>query len=173
MNVYQARLELEEVVGRLAAERFLPSHFDTLDHISQACDRLSGEKDTEALADIDFSIKAVFLEAAGNPFLKETSDRLYALTFRLWYFNMLNMNAEDWNIEVAAVKKKLWRPRRCWFRTIPRKLAWLANGIFWTISNASAPSFWDFPSAPLYDQQEAGHVAAVRTTIQPANSIFI
>ena len=107
MNVYQARLELEEVVGRLAAERFLPSHFDTLDQIRQACDRLPGEKDTEALADIDFSIKALFLEAAGNPFLKETSDRLYALTFRLWYFNMLNMNAEDWNIEVAAVKKEL------------------------------------------------------------------
>jgi len=107
MNVYQARLELEEVVGRLAAERFSPSHFDTLDQIRQACDRLSGEKDTQALADIDFSIKALFLEAAGNPFLKETSDRLYALTFRLWYFNMLNMSAEDWNIEVAAVRKEI------------------------------------------------------------------
>ncbi|WP_319526302.1 GntR family transcriptional regulator [uncultured Desulfosarcina sp.] len=107
MNVYQARLELEEVVGRLAAERFLPSHFDTLDHIRQACDRLSGEKDTEALADIDFSIKALFLEAAGNPFLKETSDRLYALTFRLWYYNILKMNAEDWTLEVAALKKEI------------------------------------------------------------------
>jgi len=107
MNVYQARLELEEVVGRLAAERFSASHFETLDRIRQACDRLSGEKDTQALADIDFSIKALFLEAAGNPFLKETSDRLYALTFRLWYFNMLNMSAEDWNIEVAAVRKEI------------------------------------------------------------------
>jgi len=29
------------------------------------------------LADIDFSMKALFLEAAGNPFLEETSDRLY------------------------------------------------------------------------------------------------
>ena len=107
MNVYQARLELEEVVGRLAAERFSPSHFDTLDQIRQAGDRLSEEKDTRALADIDFSIKALFLEAAGNPFLKETSDRLYALTFRLWYYNLLNMNPEDWNIEVAALKKEI------------------------------------------------------------------
>jgi hypothetical protein len=35
------------------------------------------------------------------------SDRLYALTFRLWYFNMIKMNAETWKIEVATVKKEL------------------------------------------------------------------
>lgn len=107
MNVYQARLELEEVVGRLAAERFSPPHFDALTEIRQACDRLSAEKDPRALADIDFSIKALFLEAAGNPFLKETSDRLYALTFRLWYYNMLKMNSQEWSRETTAVKAEL------------------------------------------------------------------
>ena len=122
MNVYQARLELEEVVGRLAAERFSPSHFNKLDAIRQACDRLSHEKDTQALADIDFSIKALFLEAAGNPFLKETSDRLYALTFRLWYYNMLKMNAEDWNIEVAAVKKELVETSALLVENNPREI---------------------------------------------------
>lgn len=107
MNVYQARLELEEVVGRLAAERFSQPHFDTLAGIRKACNRLSEEKDPQALADIDFSIKALFLEAAGNPFLKETSDRLYALTFRMWYTNMLKMNGQEWNRETDSVKKEL------------------------------------------------------------------
>jgi DNA-binding GntR family transcriptional regulator len=122
MNVYQARLELEEVVGRLAAERFSPSHFDTLETIRQACDRLSAEKDTQALAEIDFSVKALFLEAAGNPFLMETSDRLYALTFRLWYFNMLKMNAEDWSIEVAAVKKEIEETSVLLSKSTPREI---------------------------------------------------
>ena len=59
------------------------------------------------MAQIDISIKALFHEAAGNPYLIEISERLYALTFRLWYFNMIKMNAEAWNNETATVKKEL------------------------------------------------------------------
>lgn len=107
MNVYQVRLEIEEVIGRLAANRFSPRHAEKLDEFAKDCDRLFDQKDPKALAGIDFSIKALFLDAAGNPFLTEISDRLYALTFRLWYFNMLNMNGDEWNLETAAVKKEL------------------------------------------------------------------
>lgn len=107
MNVYQARLELEEVIGRLAAERFTQHHFDRLDGFLKDCDRLFDHKDPKALAAIDISMKALFHEAAGNPYLKETSDRLYALTFRLWYFNMIKMNIKAWNNETATVKKEL------------------------------------------------------------------
>jgi DNA-binding GntR family transcriptional regulator len=107
MNVYQARLELEEVIGRLAAERFTPQHLESLDGLMKDCDRLVDHKDPKALAAIDFSIKALFLDVAGNPYFKEISDRLYALTFRLWYFNMLKMNTESWQIEISTVKKEL------------------------------------------------------------------
>jgi DNA-binding GntR family transcriptional regulator len=107
MNVYQARLELEEVIGRLAAERFAEHHFERLKELLKECDRVSGHKDPKALAAIDFSIKALFNDAAGNPYLKEMSDRLYALTFRLWYFNMIKMNTATWKMEVATVKKEL------------------------------------------------------------------
>ena len=107
MNVYQARLELEEVIGRLAAERFSQHHFDRLDGLLKDCDGLIDHKDPKALAAIDISIKALFHEAVGNPYLKEMSDRLYALTFRLWYFNMIKMNTEAWNNETATVKKEL------------------------------------------------------------------
>jgi DNA-binding GntR family transcriptional regulator len=107
MNVYQARLELEEVVGRMAAERFGPQQFERLAGFLKDCDRLWDHKDPKALAAIDVSIKALFLEAAGNPYLTEMSDRLYTLTFRLWYFNMLKMNTDEWNNETASVKKEL------------------------------------------------------------------
>ena len=35
------------------------------------------------------------------------SDRLYSLTFRLWYFNMLKMDNDGWNQEVLAIKEDL------------------------------------------------------------------
>jgi len=107
MNVYQARLELEEVVGRLAAERFSPDHFNRLDRLLNDCDALMDHRDPKALAVADFGIKDLFHEAADNPFLTEMSERLYALTFRLWYFNMKKINNEEWNSEVIAIKDEL------------------------------------------------------------------
>jgi DNA-binding GntR family transcriptional regulator len=107
ISVYQARLELEDVIGRMAAERFTPPHFNQLDRLLKACDPLLSDKDPKALAAIDFSIKKLFHEAAGNPYLTEMSERLYALTFRLWYYNMVKMSTADWSEEVISVQKEL------------------------------------------------------------------
>ena len=106
-SVYQARLELENVIGRMAAERFTPTHLDHLDGLYKACEPLLSDKDPKKLAAIDFSIKKLFHDAAGNLYLTEMSERLYALTFRLWYYNMINMSISDWSEEVITVKKEL------------------------------------------------------------------
>ena len=107
MNVYQARLEINEVIGRLAAEHFSPAYQSRLDELSKACDRLLDRKEPKALAAVDIGIHALFHEAAGNPFLTEVSQRLYGLTFRLWYFNMKRMNAAEWHGEVMSIKEEL------------------------------------------------------------------
>ncbi len=107
VSVYQARLELEDVIGKMAAERFAPTHFDQLDRLLNTCEPLLNTKDPKALAAIDFSIKKLFHEAAGNPYMTEMSERLYALTFRLWYYNMIRMSTSDWREEVISVKKEL------------------------------------------------------------------
>ena len=106
-HVFQARLELEGVLGTLAAEHFSPEHMDELKALSQACDTLMDNKNPRALGELDLSIKQLFYAATENPFLIEMSDRLYALTFRLWYFNMKKMGNQAWNQEVASVKKDL------------------------------------------------------------------
>lgn len=106
-NVFQARLELEAVIGSMAAERFTKVHFNRLDELIIACERQFDYKDPRALAELDMGIKRLFYEAAGNPFLTEMSDRLYSLTFRLWYFNMLKMHNEQWNVEVLSIKEDL------------------------------------------------------------------
>jgi DNA-binding GntR family transcriptional regulator len=106
-NVFQARLELEAVIGTMAAERFTKLHFNRLDACLISCEQQFNNKDPRTLAALDMEIKHLFHEAAGNPFLIEMSDRLYSLTFRLWYFNMIKMDNKGWNQEVIAVKEDL------------------------------------------------------------------
>jgi len=106
-NVFQARLELEAVIGTMAAERFTKLHFNRLDACLITCEQQLDNKDPRTLAALDMEIKHLFYEAAGNPFLIEMSDRLYSLTFRLWYFNMIKMDNKGWNQEVMAIKEDL------------------------------------------------------------------
>ncbi len=106
-NVFQARLELEGVIGTMAAERFTRPLMNRMDEFQARCDALVDHKDPRALADLDMEIKQIFHEAAGNPFLIEMSERLYLLTFRLWYFTMLKMDHTAWNLEVGSVQNDL------------------------------------------------------------------
>ncbi len=106
-NVFQARLELEAVIGTMAAERMTRDQIAQLERLQQDCDALKGNIDPRALGDLDVANKQLFHEAAANPFLIEMSERLYSLTFRLWYFNMLKMDRTTWNIEVDAVQEDL------------------------------------------------------------------
>jgi DNA-binding GntR family transcriptional regulator len=106
-NVFEARLEMEAVIGSMAAERFTPDDFALLEMYILACDQQVDHKIPETLGALDFKIKHLFYKAAGNPFLTQMSDQLYSLTFRLWFFNMLRMNNEEWNQEVFAIKEDL------------------------------------------------------------------
>ncbi len=106
-NVFQARLELESVIGTMAAKRFTKVSLNRLDELVIKCDEQIDHIDPRALAAVDMEVKQLFLEAADNPFLTEMSDRLYSLTFRLWYFNMQKMHNADWNTEVLSIKEDL------------------------------------------------------------------
>ncbi len=106
-HVFQARLELEAVIGVMAAERFTPQHLNQLNLYFNGCDQHLDHKNPQALGALDMGIKQLFHGAAANPFLAEMSDRLYALTFRLWFFNMVKMDHQAWNQEVVAIKEDL------------------------------------------------------------------
>lgn len=121
-NVFQARLELEAVIGSMAAERFTTLHYNRLDELTLECDRLLDHKDPKTLAALDMGIKHLFYEAAGNPFLTEMSDRLYSLTFRLWYFNMMKTHNEDWSIEVLSIKEDLLSLSQLLKSNVPQKV---------------------------------------------------
>ena len=106
-HVFQARLELESVIGTMAGERFSSSHFTRLDGCMEQCRHLLDHRDIQTLGRVDMALKQIFNDAAGNPFLAEMSDRFYVLTFRLWYFNLMKMDNQAWKQEVLCLQSDI------------------------------------------------------------------
>jgi DNA-binding GntR family transcriptional regulator len=106
-HVFQARLELESVIGTMAAERFTQTHFTRLSRLADRCRHLAEHRDPEKLARLDMDLKQLFHDAAANPFLTEMSDRFYVLTFRLWYFNLMKMDMHGWHKETLCLQSDL------------------------------------------------------------------
>jgi DNA-binding GntR family transcriptional regulator len=106
-HLFQARLELESVIGVMAAERFTRVHFDRLEQLTARCRDLTDHQNPERLARLDMDLKRLFHDAAANPFLTEMSDRFYVLTFRLWYFNLMKVDARGWQSECQCLQSDL------------------------------------------------------------------
>lgn len=104
MNVFQVRFECEVLEIQLAASQLNDSHQTVLENIKARCDSLFDNKDRKALAAVDTDIRNMIHDAAGNPVLKEISDRLYTQTFRLWYGAM---DRGDWNEEVSSMVEEI------------------------------------------------------------------
>ncbi|MDZ7760877.1 MAG: GntR family transcriptional regulator [Desulfovermiculus sp.] len=105
MHTYQARrMELEELLGRLAAEQISSSQVGEITSIGGECRELTAHKDLKALAGIDFRFRNVLHEAAGNPVLQDVSEYLYTITFRMWF---ATMGRGDWRTEVQAIENEI------------------------------------------------------------------
>ena len=104
MHVFQVRFECEVFENQLAGEQLSASHLPVIEEISDRCRALFDKKDRKKLAAVDFALRDMIHDAAGNPVLKEVSDRLYAQTFRLYYGAM---DKGDWNEEVMSMTEEI------------------------------------------------------------------
>lgn len=109
LHGYQTRVEIEALVGRMAAEQFTPDHLKAIAAIGEDCGKLADNKNREALAEIDFRFRDVLYQAANNPVLKDISELLYQMTFRIWY---LTMGKGDWKAEVRSLAKEIDETRQ-------------------------------------------------------------
>lgn len=100
MNVYQIRLELEAMAGRLAAENITAGHLDRLGAVGKRCAALSGDVDKNALVRIDLDFRDIVYDAANNDILTDMSGHLYRLTLRIWY---ATLELKSWEEEVRAI----------------------------------------------------------------------
>lgn len=104
MHVFQVRFECEVLEIQLAANQLDDSHLMVLKQIKERCAVLFDNKDRKAMAAVDTDLRNLIHDAAGNPVLREISDRLYTQTFRLWYGAM---DKGDWNEEVTSMVEEI------------------------------------------------------------------
>jgi DNA-binding GntR family transcriptional regulator len=118
MHTYQVRFEIEELVGRLAAENCKEEHLQKIDTIIEKCTPLYAERNCRKLVEIDKEFRELLLTAASNPVLKETSTYLYTITQRLWYTILDRGNWED---EVRNVQDEIRGTKQSWQDDTPKR----------------------------------------------------
>ena len=104
MSVFQVRLEVEALAGRLAAELMTPDHLESLEQLERDCEALIDQRNLKGLAMIDFSLRRILYDAGNNPVLRDISNQLYNLTFRIWF---VIMGRGDWTEEVLALANEI------------------------------------------------------------------
>ena len=87
--LFETRTVLEPYAARLAAARGDASHWDTM---QAALDRVPSAGGNEELMAIDRVGHEVMWEAAGNRFLVDTLDMLYAQSDRLWHLYLADVS---------------------------------------------------------------------------------
>ncbi len=100
LNTFQVRLEIEALAGRLAAEMMTPSHLESLEQLEKDCTALIDQRNQKGLAMIDFSFRKILYDAGNNHVLRDISNQLHSLTFRIWF---VIMGHGDWAEEVLAM----------------------------------------------------------------------
>ncbi|OPX38533.1 MAG: hypothetical protein B1H11_04455 [Desulfobacteraceae bacterium 4484_190.1] len=98
-HVFQIRLEIEDLAGKLAATHVTDDHLEKIDKIKQKCKKLFGHKSQRALVETDFKFRDILYDAANNPVLRDISQYLYNLTIRLSY---ILFERGDWDEGVKA-----------------------------------------------------------------------
>ena len=104
INIFQVRLEIEAMAGRLAAEMMTPSHLQSLEQLERDCEALIDQRNQRGLAMIDFSFRSILYDAGNNHVLRDISNQLYSLTFRIWF---VIMGHGDWTEEVQAMTNEI------------------------------------------------------------------
>lgn len=84
-DVFQVRINIEGLIGRLAAERISDDHLGQMQKIEEECKSLPAHGNIRELMNIDTQFRAVLSQATDNRILGEISDYLYNQTLRIWY----------------------------------------------------------------------------------------
>lgn len=108
MNAFQARLAIDGLVARLAAEHMSAASLTDLDSLAAEGERLRGNRQRKALVAVDLRFRDILHAAANNPVLGDIAQYLYDLTFRLWY---IILDRGDWDEEVDALVDEILQLR--------------------------------------------------------------
>jgi DNA-binding GntR family transcriptional regulator len=103
-EVYALRMRLAELIGELDPSPRSAEDLAVLHALHRRLRRLRGKADLEAFARIDMAYTRELSRAIGNRPLRETSERLFYQTSRIWLVALPRM---DWRREVDTFSQEI------------------------------------------------------------------
>lgn len=85
-DVFQTRVPLEGLLGRLVTENIKEYHLAKLEEIRETCEDIFETNSKRTLLDVDMRFRQVLHDVANNDSLKNGSDLLYFQTQRVWHY---------------------------------------------------------------------------------------
>jgi DNA-binding GntR family transcriptional regulator len=104
LQVYQLRMELAVLIGRLDPIPRSEEDLNRVRAILKKCDDMMPAPDSRAIALINVEFFHELAAMIGNQPLKEISERLYYLTHRIWLTSVPSLNLAD---EIIVFRREL------------------------------------------------------------------
>lgn len=104
MQVYQFRMELAELIGKLDPVPRSEADLERIRAILADCSKLLEAPDPRRIAQINMEFFQELAAMIGNAPLREISERLYYQTHRIWLSSIPNLNLQD---EITAFSREV------------------------------------------------------------------
>jgi DNA-binding GntR family transcriptional regulator len=104
MQVYQLRMELAVLIGRLDPVPRSEDDLNRVRAILKKCDEMVRAPDSKAIALINMEFFQELAAMIGNQQLREISERLYYLTHRIWLTSVPSLNLGD---EIVVFRREV------------------------------------------------------------------
>lgn len=102
-DVYEMRLAVTELIGRMSPRKVKPSHVDEMKKLHARASSLSGKMDRAEFWAINQERHKIILSLIGNSALRELYDAYYFRTSRVWYLVVDRI----WDTQVKALNEEL------------------------------------------------------------------
>jgi DNA-binding GntR family transcriptional regulator len=93
VHIAEVRAELEAQAARLAAKRMTDGHRATAAQLDAELRAIEGTVGIDAYMSLDERVHHFVWEAAGNPYLLDALERLWALSLRIWHLVLARVAA--------------------------------------------------------------------------------
>ncbi len=92
-RLFEVRLVLEPMAVELAVRRGSPAHWQRMEEVIAGIPDVHAPNAYHAVIEMDETCHKIIYEAADNPFLQDMLSMLYALSLRLWYYFLAEINS--------------------------------------------------------------------------------
>jgi len=103
-QLFEMRLPMESMCARFAAERATPDDIAVMEALGREYESAREKRDVAHLLDLDHRYHRSLTDAAHNRYMKETLERFFGLSERLWYLAMPEI---DWLIAALDRHKEM------------------------------------------------------------------